>query len=96
MSEDDNNIKYLAAEHLARKLTAAASHANLQTCLAIAKEASVTHLEGIPVIVFYEKERCQEVERLLASGSDHNPALISTMKQLWDAMQKNAINKSNQ
>lgn len=73
MNEDP---KYLAAEHLSKTLTAAASQANLQTLLAIAAKVGVTDLDGLPVLGFYETARRQEVERLLASGSDHDPALI--------------------
>ena len=84
----NEELKYLAAERLSQFLNAGAAHAGLQTLLAIAAKVDVTDLEGLPVLGFYETARCKEVERLLASGADHNMELVSTMKSLWEQTRK--------
>lgn len=84
MSTDD--IKYLAAERLSQILTAAAAQASLHSLVAIAAKVGVSDLDGLPVPEFYERYRRQEAERLLASASDHNPELVTAMKQLWEQM----------
>ena len=83
----DRDINQLAAERLAQILVAAATDANQRTLFAVSAELGLTHLGGLPVAEFHEAARKREVERLLASGADHNMPQVSIMKQLWDCLQ---------
>ncbi len=82
--EEDYNEK--AADRLKSVLEAAASQAGMQTLLKVAEQCGVTEIEGHPVETYYEKLRIQIVDRKLASHADHNMALVSAMKRLWERL----------
>jgi hypothetical protein len=84
--KDDKDIKYTAAERLTQILVAAATDANQRTLFAAVSELGLTHLGGLLVPEFHEAARQREAERLLASASDHNPELVTAMKQLWEQL----------
>lgn len=94
MSEDYS--KYKAAEMLLKVVANAEVQSVLQMIVEVASQVGVTELQGRPIMEFYETLRSQKIERGLASGSDHNPELVTEMKTLWESQRAKRNAKSHE
>lgn len=82
----DKDTNQRAADRLALLILKSEVHTGLQLISEIASSCGISHVRGLPIVQFYEAARAERIEQGLASGSDHNPAQISAMKQLWERL----------
>lgn len=74
----------LAFENLNKALDMASQKALIASIEALATACGLTHLEGIPVREFYDRERKRILDERLPHYSDLNPSQLADMKFVLD------------
>jgi hypothetical protein len=88
MKHDKNDSDYFVMDTMTNLAQQASIKALLELCVILADRAGLQEVEGLPLLDWFHKRKVENVENLMISMEDKNPALAAKLQRALDDFKK--------